>query len=487
MEIPSSELFDISSFRRALNRFDTRIKRQTQDIYESLPEVTGMHFTQANHIESIKEKGFTTIEGYPNFVYSFDKKDTEEHYGDRLEVADELGLLHYNYKESIKRFHTAFIEGFLKYGLEGLRDSIIAPRESVKEFLISNKDKLPAVIFSDISEANAIPKEKSPRKLSQAYFNGLKAEKILNIISVDDADIEEISKDVKNGVSVKNSLKKVFVNKTVQWLLIRVEEQRQERIKERDKEYEDDTKKNLIHEWRKSLDEELGSDAIDKIIQDLRNRIDIRLGKECIREINGEEYISPGGLTIAGIFLDQVRAKIELSSTLEKYSDEDKKLAEQLVVHSFGGDELIKMGKCKMSEQVKAEAINKFNRPPENIIYFGSLDDIELALLTGAKEIYMVDYGLDESIVRQMIERVSQYGKNVSYNIAEKVLTFDLDSRSIIARIFQETMQEFNELRGVKSEVIIMYNKGPGMETMEAKKALLPVGICVDNKEDGGF
>lgn len=487
MEIPSSEIFSLAGLRRSLNRFDTRINRQTNQIYEALPEVTGMHFTQADHVSSIQEKGFIGTSEDANYVYSFDKKDTNEHYGDRLEEADAIGLPHFDVRHTIKRFHAAFIEGFSRYGLEGLRYVDKSTSESVRDFLIKHKDILPAVVFADISKVNAIPKHKSNTKLSQAYFNNLEAEHILNTITLEDEDIHEVARIVERGVSLEDSLKKVFVNKTVEWLLLRVEELRIEKFKKMDEEYETETKENPLHEWRKLLDEELGSEAVDSIIKNLRERTDMRSQKSCIQILGGVEYISPSGLTIAEIFLDQIRSKKELAVTLEAYGEEDRKIAEHLPVHSFGGDELIKLGKCKMAEQVKVEATINFARPPESIIYFGSLDDVELTLLTGAKEIYMVDPGLDEEFIQEMIERVRQYGKNISYNDAEKILTFDLESRNVIVRIFQETMQEFNEKKGIKAEVVIMYNKAPGMKTLEAKEALVPNGVCIDNREDGAY
>ncbi len=485
MEIPSSEIFDISSVQRSLNRFDTRILCQTRDIYEALPEVTGMHFTQADQIDSIAEKGFQMRDGgYPDFVYIFDKKDTDEHYGSRLKEAEALGFAHYNARETINRFHASFTKGLNKYGLKGLRDSNIARSGSVHNFLTANKDMLPAVVFADVSKAKTIPKGKSASELSQAYFQGLESEHILNVIKIEDEDIEEIKRDAEHGISVEKSVKRILVNKTVEWLLVRVKEQHQERVQKADAEYEIEVKKNPLLEWRKPLDEELGSDAVDKIIEKVRARDDIRTGKGAIQEIDGIEYLTPSALTISGIFLDQIRSKKELVDVLASYSDEDRKLAEQLQVHSFGGDEIIKLGKCKVAETVKAEANMKFARPIESLIYFGSLDDLELALLTGAKEIHLVDPGLDGVYIQQIIERVQQYGKNVLYDKNKKILSFDLEDRSILVRIYEETMQDFNLQRGIQAEAVIMYNKGPGMETKEAEKALLPNGICIDNRND---
>lgn len=177
-----------------------------------------------------------------------------------------------------------------------------------------------------------------------------------------------------------------------------------------------------------------------------------------------------------------IRGKKEFSSLVSGYAVENKMLAESLPVHSFGGVELIKLAKCKAAELLKFEGNSRFGRPLESIIYFGSLDDIELPLLAGVKEIYLVDPGLEEAVIEHLISRVKHYGKNVSYDETKKVLTFDLESRSVVTRLFQETMQEFNQREAIKVEGVLMFNKAPGMEKAEAEKALLPNGFCLDNK-----
>lgn len=483
MELPKAEFFDINAVRKFFNSFDHRITKQANSIYEALPEITGMHFTQADQTPSILEKGFQPKGSYPNFVYSFDKKDTDENYGDRLAKAEELGFQHFNVRKTINRFHKAFTQGLNRYGLERL--SSIRGLNSVQEYLLENKDVLPVVIFTDMEGSNGVPKGKKPDMLSQMYFNGLPTEKILKTISIETEDFDKISKDVEKGISFPNAIKKILVNKTVDWLQLRVTLHKEEKAKRWNEENDIETRKNPISEWRKPLDDQFGTEFMDKIIDDLRRRVGFD-GKGLIQKFDDSEYITSCGITTADIFLDNQKAKLELTKTLNSYSAENRKIADLLTVHSFGGVELIQFGKCKLAKEVEEEAMVKFGRPIETLIYFGSLDDIEVALLTGAKEIYLVDPGLDEEFVKQILERVNQYGKNVVYDETKQVITFDLESRNIVAHIFQETMQKFSE-RGIKAEGVIMYNKAPGMKTQEAENSLLPNGICVDNRDDRIF
>ena len=199
--------------------FDDRIISQIREIYEALPEKTGMHFTQVDQVDSIKETGFIEKDHYENFVYLFDQLDTDESFGDQLDKAKMAALPHYNAIETLKRFHSAFSEGLRRYGLDRLKNSMMSFSGSINDFLLLNKDKLPAIVFMDLSEKNTPTRSKTTQKLPQAFFDKLDNEKILKIISIEDDDLDGIIQDFGRGISIDDSFKKILIKKTTDWLL----------------------------------------------------------------------------------------------------------------------------------------------------------------------------------------------------------------------------------------------------------------------------
>ena len=467
-----------------LRSFDHRINRQIGQIYDALPEVSGIHFTQASQLDSIKDEGFVSENGRPNFVYLFDKRDTDEYYGDRLQEVDDAGLEHYGKIEMLKRFHAAFVEGLNKYGLEALRGHSIKSPKEVYDFLVAHKDDLPAVVFADLTDTDFSQKNKDKNKLSQAYFNGLSSENIMKTLSLDDGDFKKISEDCENGIPLEKAFKKIFVNKATEWLLLLVEEKREKELRVAEEEYLRETLENKVSDWRMKYDEEFGAEFVDGVIRELSEQVDMRAGGVCIRTINGETYVTPSGRFVADIFINQNRGGINFRKKLKQLAPENRKVAENLVVHSFGGDDLIRFNKILVAEQVQALGNEKFGRNVDSIIYFGSCDDAELAILSGAGKIYLVDPALNNDLLFSgMIERLKTFAKNVSVDDSDNIrITFE--NRDIDIFIYPQTMEEFNQSVGIKAEAVVMYNKGPGMDTAEAEKALVEGGICVDNRRD---
>ena len=485
MELPSQEALLVPNPFANLNGFDRRIVRQTQEIYEALPEVTGMHFTKIDQIGSLEDKGFVAGGVRSNYFYVFDKKNTDEYYGSRLEKADKAGLVHYDAAATIQRFHKAFVDGLRKYGLDDFPPLPRSSKQDLLDYLVENKGSLPAVVFGDLSQ-NSIPRKNvQDGMLSAGYTEKLEGEKILKTIAIDGVDLDDIATDIEHGISLEDACKKVMVNKTVEWLLYEAESHKQDLARIRDEEYVESIKKNPLLEWRKSLDVEFGSEVVDKIVALLRGQEDFRSGGMAIREIKGVEYMTSSALIHGRIIIENIRSKNELRKRMDEYSAENRKIAELLVVHSFGGEASIRLDKCKAAEMLMTEGVSRFGRPAQSLVYFGSLDDIELPLLAGAGEIYLVDPGLGDEIIGRMTARIHNYGKEVSYDGVKKILTFNLDSRSVVVKMFKESMQDFNEIEGVLAEEVVLFNKGPGMDTAEAEKALLPNGFCFDNKRRG--
>ena len=199
--------------------FDDRIISQIREIYEVLPQKTGMHFTQVDQVDSIKENGFIKKDHYENFVYLFDQSDTDESFGDQLDKAKIVGLPHYNAVETLKRFHLAFSEGLNRYGLDRLKASMMSFSGSINDFLSLNRNKLPTIFFTDLSEKNTPTRSKTTQKLPQAFFDKLDTKKIIKIISIEDNDFNEIIQDFERGITIDDSLKKILIKKITDWLL----------------------------------------------------------------------------------------------------------------------------------------------------------------------------------------------------------------------------------------------------------------------------
>lgn len=202
----------------SIEKYQDQVAETVRHIYEGLPKTIGMHFTQAGQVPLILSRGFVPSGHRDNFFFTFDKEETDEFYGDKLERLKAAGLdkEHYGARETLERFHQAFKTGFNGYGLERLPVSL---GEDIRGYIRTHQGLLPAVVFVDLSDLPVSHRGKSPRSLPQGYLSGVPAERILKVVTLGDEDVDNLVQKISQGSGLADSLRQAFITKTDNWLM----------------------------------------------------------------------------------------------------------------------------------------------------------------------------------------------------------------------------------------------------------------------------
>lgn len=257
---------------------------------------------------------------------------------------------------------------------------------------------------------------------------------------------------------------------------------------EGDLEYEFDIPKDLpLSEWRQKYDQLYGSEVVDSMIASVVKNMQ-GSSEGALKEADGQDYISVNAQNyIRYLLVPEFEAKKQLAEIWDNYSNEEKVLISNMTVASLGGDLSIIVDKVKSAETLRGQCLEALGRNPEKLVYFGSGEDVELAVLTRAKDISLVDPILrDEKYDQAMLERIKKYAKDgtVNYDLESRTFTFTFKDQTDVVRIYPIDMMEFIKSTDDKFDAVLMFNKMPLMPTSEAKKVLVDGGVCFDNKAD---
>lgn len=181
--------------------------------------------------------------------------------------------------------------------------------------------------------------------------------------------------------------------------------------------------------------------------------------------------------------LEIVKDRRLLREKIESTDEETGRIYQNIPVNSFGSPAGIKLTKIAFAEGIKQKLKNAQEKGAEKIIYFASSDDLETAMLTEVPEIILVDPALSKDIKEKILNRVkSFYDKGAIYDEVKSTIKFDFRDVHYLITMCDESMEEFNQNKKTQADVVMLFNKGPGMEREEAEKALARKEFYFDNR-----
>lgn len=236
--------------------------------------------------------------------------------------------------------------------------------------------------------------------------------------------------------------------------------------------------------WRQQM-KDVSTEEMEEVISELERRNSSET--EMFIEVNGENYITRYAQNVARhIIIPEIRSKKYLAEKLSSSSESDKKIIENMQVNTFGPRTSIIVDKIESADKLKEQAREKLGSNPNSLVYFASHTDIEMALLTGAKEIHLVDPVLgDEVLVKKMLERISRYAddSSIEYNDKNGEINISINGEIKNIYIHPQTMEDFVDKSQEKYDAVLLFNKEPFMEIETAKSVLAENGVYIDNRQ----
>ncbi|MFO0702528.1 MAG: hypothetical protein U0514_01465 [Candidatus Andersenbacteria bacterium] len=186
----------------------------------------------------------------------------------------------------------------------------------------------------------------------------------------------------------------------------------------------------------------------------------------------------------ADMYANAELTRREFERQVEKLPPAEQVLARNLQVHSIGFADTIKRDKLHFAQMISEHATA--TGEPEHYrraVYFGSADDVELAILAGARDITLVDPVLDDRHVAALVDRIkSSYDRQARYDTTHRTLHFKHGGVDYVVTLLPETLSQFKE-RTEKFDLVMLFNRAPSMKGSDAKQAVRDGGLYFDNRE----
>ena len=452
--------------------FTERVENKIESAFFAIPENLVISVVPQESLENIGEKEIGSVKSH---LFRKEKETrVKPLFGVEPPGTEEKKEKSYSHKRNLERFHLTMISALAEY-LKSL--PIQKKSADVSDFLRNNPGRMPAVVFWDGEDAVLETlKDRSSYSFEEVLAGPVIENKIINAVSIDEADKKRFEISSADGKNICDILRKIIIEKSVISLLRLSKEKEKEFL---DKFYEPIEEQAWKEQFAETFTPEEIKDALHYARQSAGDDLFFLPGG-----IAPPGYLSHHIANAAGIYLENLKAFKEYNNLMRTLPLEEQKVLANFPIHSFGSPFEIKMEKFNFAKDIREKAAAGREGRIGKLVYFGSNDDVELPILTQAENIFMVDPVLgSEEIIEKMLERIrKEYDPDVFYDKSEGEIKFRFGERNFRVMIFPETMELFNEKRRPEADVAVFFQREYGMLKEEAEKALREGGLFFSNK-----